>query len=68
MIKIAEYELGLPELVGLGLAGIVILLLIMTVRVAGNPPEWPNRWPTKWGLWDSAFSRWQTASSSWQAG
>nr|WP_319947092.1 DNA recombination protein RmuC [uncultured Shimia sp.] len=36
MIKIAEYELGLPELVGLGLAGIVILLLIMTVRAAGK--------------------------------
>ena len=36
MIKIAEYELGLPELVGLGIAGIVILLLIMAVRAAGK--------------------------------
>ncbi len=36
MITVGEYVLGLPELLGLGLAFVVIVLLIMAVRAAGH--------------------------------
>ncbi|WP_372884372.1 DNA recombination protein RmuC [Shimia sp.] len=36
MIVIGEYVLGLPELVGLGIAAVVIVLLVMSVRAAGH--------------------------------
>ncbi|SHI45268.1 DNA recombination protein RmuC [Shimia gijangensis] len=39
MITVGDYVLELPELVGLGIAVIVIVLLIMTVRAAGRSAQ-----------------------------